>query len=74
MEVKIEVAWFEYDEEFGENRLHDIRDGIDVDELRDRYSNYTDTPVTLAWKWINEMYQIPNPSNTIKNFELIIKF
>jgi len=74
MRVLIEVTWKEYDESSEEDRLHEIKDGISVREIEDRYAvEDTAKACDIAWRWINEMYVIPSPSS-VKDFELKLKF
>lgn len=73
MYANIEISWIVTDEDTGQDDVHNIEDGITVSEIEDRYSvSDTATAIDMAWKWINEMYNIPSPSS-VKNFEIKIK-
>ena len=73
MYANIEISWIVTDEDTGQDDVHNIEDGIKVSEIEDRYSvSDTATAIDMAWKWINEMYNIPSPSS-VKNFEIKIK-
>ena len=73
MYANIEISWIVTDEDTGQDDVHNIEDGIEVSDIEDRYSvSDTATAIDMAWKWINEMYNIPSPSS-VKNFEIKIK-
>ena len=73
MYAVIEISWLETDIDSGQDSVQIIEDGIEVSEIEDRYSvSDTATAIDMAWKWINEMYNIPRPSS-VKNFEIKIK-
>ena len=72
--VEIEISWIETDEVSGQDSREIIEDGMYVSVIEDRYSVHdTAKAIDMAWRWINEMYNIPNPTS-VKNFELKIKF
>ena len=74
MYAHIEVSWIETDIDSGQDSVQIIEDGIEVSEIEDRYSvSDTATAIDMAWRWINEMYNIPSPTS-VKDFELKIKF
>ena len=72
--VEIEISWIETDEVSGQDSREIIEDGMNVSAIEDRYSVHdTAKAIDMAWRWINEMYNIPSPTS-VKNFELKIKF
>lgn len=74
MKVQIEASWLETDKDSGQETVGIIEDGVEVSDIEDRYSvSDTATAIDMAWKWINEMYNIPSPTS-VKNLELRIKF
>jgi len=74
MSVVIHISWIVTDEVSGQDSVQIIEDGIEVSDIEDRYSvSDTAKAIDIAWKWINEMYNIPSPES-VKNFELKIKF
>lgn len=75
MYAHIEISWIVTDEDTGQDSgVQIIEDGIEVSEIEDRYSvSDTATAIDMAWRWINEMYNIPSPTS-VKDFELKIKF
>ena len=72
--VQIEISWIETDEVSGQESVQIIEDDIAISGIEDRYSvSDTAKAIDMAWKWINEMYNIPSPTS-VKNFELTVKF
>lgn len=70
MKAIIEVSWL--DTVDGDDVSTVIQDGIELSELDDRWSqSHSMTAVEKAWKWIREMYNIPDSNTTL---ELTIKF
>jgi hypothetical protein len=74
MIVEIQVSWATPSDSGGPDAVDIIEEEMSVSEIEDRYST-DDTArfIDNAWRWMNEMYNIPSPTS-VKNFELTFVF